>query len=180
MPRRNKVLALPPELRKWLDDELMRRGFSDYDQLAADLRARGADVSASGLQRYGSPFEKAMALSKIAAEQARALVDAVPDDQDKLGAAVIRVTQQKILNLLMETDIDPENVDVNKLFKNAAEIGKTSAAHKRFTLEARAAIEDAARKKLLDEQRAKLDAMGNKGGVTADTLQAIRAALGIK
>lgn len=180
MPRRNKVLTLPPDLRKWLDDELMRRGFSDYDQLAADLRACGADVSASGLQRYGSPFEKAMALSKIAAEQARALVDAIPDDQDKLGAAVIRVTQQKILNLLMEMDIDPENVDVNKLFKNAAEIGKTSAAHKKFTLEARAAIEEAARKKLLDEQRAKLDAMGNKGGVTTDTLQAIRAALGIK
>ena len=180
MPRRNKVLTLPPDLRKWLDDELMRRGFSDYDQLAADLRACGADVYASGLQRYGSPFEKAMALSKIAAEQARALVDAIPDDQDKLGAAVIRVTQQKILNLLMEMDIDPENVDVNKLFKNAAEIGKTSAAHKKFTLEARAAIEEAARKKLLDEQRAKLDAMGNKGGVTTDTLQAIRAALGIK
>lgn len=180
MPRRNKVLTLPPELKEWLDAELIKRGFADYAQLAADLRARGADVSASGLQRYGSPFERAMALSKIAAEQARALVDAIPDDQDKLGAAVIRVTQQKILNLLMETDIDPENVDVNKLFKNAAEIGKTSATHKKFSLDARAAIEEATRKKLLDEQRAKLDAMGSKGGVTADTLQAIRAALGIK
>lgn len=179
MPRRNKVLSLPPQLKEWLDAELIRRGFSDYDQLAADLRARGADVSASGLQRYGSPFEKAMALSKVAAEQARALVDATPDDQDKLGAAVIRVTQQKILNLLMETDIDPENVDVNKLFKNAAEIGKASATHKKFSLEARAAIEEAARKKLLEEQKAQLEAMGSKGGVTAETKAAIREALGI-
>lgn len=179
MPRRSKVLALPPELKEWLDAELVRRGFGDYAQLAADLRARGADVSASGLQRYGSPFERTVALAKIAAEQATALVDATPDDQDKLGSAVIRVTQQKILNLLMETDIDPENVDVNKLFKNAAEIGKASASHKKFSLEAKAAIEAAARKKLLDEQRAKLEAMGSKGGVTADTKAAIREALGI-
>ncbi len=180
MPRRNKVLTLPPELKEWLDAELIRRGFSDYAQLASDLRARGADVSASGLQRYGSPFERVMALSKIAAEQARALVDATPDDQDKLGAAVIRVTQQKILTLLMETDVDPEDVDVNKLFKNAAEIGKASASHKKFSLEARAAIEEAARKKLLEEQRAKLEAMPIKGGVTADTKAAIRETLGIR
>ena len=179
MPRRNKVLTLPPELKEWLDAELIKRGFSDYAQLAADLRARGAAVSASGLQRYGSPFEKVMAASKIANEQARALVDATPDDQDKLGAAVIRVTQEKILKLLMETDVDPEDVDINKLFKNAAEIGKTSASHKRFTLDARAAIEDAARKKLLDEQRVKLDALGNKGGVTEETKRAIRESLGI-
>lgn len=179
MPRRSKVLALPPELKEWLDAELVRRGFGDYAQLAADLKARGADVSASGLQRYGSPFEKAMARVKIASEQARALVDACPDDEDKLGSAVVRVTQEKILQLLMETDVDPESVDVNKLFKNAAEIGRASAAHKRFSLDARAEIEEAVRKKLLDEQRAKLEAMGSKGGVTADTKAAIREALGI-
>ena len=165
MPRRNKVLTLPPELKAWLDAELIKRGFSDYAQLAADLKARGADISASGLQRYGSPFERAMALSKIAAEQARALVDATPDDQDKLGAAVIRVTQQKILTLLMETDVDAEDVDVNKLFKNAAEIGKASASHKKFSLEARAAIEEKARKKLLAEQEVSLQAVAKAQGM---------------
>ena len=35
------------------------------------------------------------------------------------------------------------------------------------------------RKKLLAEQSAKLDAMGNKGGVTEETKRAIREALGI-
>lgn len=179
MPRRNKVHALPPELKAWLDAELIKRGFSDYAQLAADLQARGADVSRSGLQRYASPFERSLAKVKMANEQARALVDAAPDDEDKLSSAVIRVTQEKILTLLMDVDIDPEDVDVNKLFKNAAEIGKASATNKRYTLEARAAIEAAARRKLLDEQRAKLEAMPNKGGVTLATKAAIRAALGI-
>jgi hypothetical protein len=43
-------------------------------------------------------------------------------------------------------DIDAEDVDI-KLFKNAAEIGKASATNKKYTLEARAAIEAAARRR---------------------------------
>ena len=69
---------------------------------------------------------------------------------------------------------------MNKLFKNAAEIGKASVTHKRFSMEARAAIEAEARRKLLEEQKAKLEALGHQAGVTPQTKQAIREALGIK
>ena len=179
MAPRSKVLTLPPELKEWLDAQLIRGGFSDYVQLAADLKARGESVSKSALHRYGSQFEKRMAQLKMSNEQARALVDASPDDEDKLGAAVIRLTQDRIFQLLVDLEIDPESVDVNKLFKNAAEIGKASVTQKKFTMEARAAIEEAARKKVLEEQRAKLEAMPTKGGVTAETKAAIREALGI-
>ena len=179
MAPRSKVHTLPPQLKAWLDNELVARGFGDYVQLAADLQARGAVVSKSALQRYGSPFEKRMAQLKMSNEQARALVDAAPDDEDKLGAAVIRLTQDRIFQLLVDLEIDPESVDVNKLFKNAAEIGKASVTHKRFSMEARAAAKEEARRELLEEQRAKLEAMPNKGGVTADTKAAIREALGI-
>ena len=179
MAPRSKVLTLPPELKEWLDAQLIRGGFSDYVQLAADLKAKGESVSKSALHRYGSQFEKRMAQLKMSNEQARALVDASPDDEDKLGAAVIRLTQDRIFQLLVDLEIDPESVDVNKLFKNAAEIGKASVTQKKFTMEARAAIEDAARKKVLEEQRAKLEAMPTKGGVTAETKAAIREARGI-
>lgn len=179
MAPRSKVLTLPPELKEWLDAQLIRGGFSDYVQLAADLKAKGESVSKSALHRYGSQFEKRMAQLKMSNEQARALVDASPDDEDKLGAAVIRLTQDRIFQLLVDLEIDPESVDVNKLFKNAAEIGKASVTQKKFTMEARAAIEEAARKKVLEEQRAKLEAMPTKGGVTAETKAAIREALGI-
>lgn len=170
MPPRNKVHSLPPELKKWLDDELIRRGFSDYVQLAEDLRARGADISKSALQRYGSPFERAMARVKMANEQACALVDAAPDNEDKLSAAVIRVTQEKILNLLMELDIDADNVDVNKLFKNAAEIGKASATNKKFGMEARAALKEEARQELLAEQQANLEKIAKTKGMGKEQL----------
>lgn len=165
MPRRSKVHELPPELKEWLDAELVRRGFGDYVQLAQDLKKRGAYISKSALQRYGSPFEQRMAQLKMASEQARALVDAAPDEEDKLGAAVVRMTQEKIFNLLMELEINADDVDVNKLFKNAAEIGKASVTQKRFSMEARAAIEAAARRKLLEEQEANLQEVAKAQGM---------------
>lgn len=70
-------------------------------------------------------------------------------------------------------------MDVNKLFKNAAEIGRASGANKKFSQEARAAAKDEARRELLEEQAAALAALPNKGGVTDDTKAAIRQALGI-
>ena len=177
MAPRSKVHTLPPELKEWLDAQRIRGGLSDYVQLAADLKANGESVSKSALHRYGSQFEKRMAQLKMSNEQARALVDASPDDEDKLGAAVIRLTQDRIFQLLVDLEIDPESVDVNKLFKNAAEIGKASVTQKKFSQSVRAEIEAAARKALIDEQRGKLDALGRSGAVPADVLaQVIKAA----
>lgn len=165
MAPRSKVHSLPPELKEWLDAELVKRGFGDYVQLAADLKARGAEVSKSALQRYGSPFEQRMAQLKMASEQARALVDAAPDEEDKLGAAVVRMTQEKIFTLLMDMEIDPKDVDINKLFKNAAEIGKASVTQKRFSMEARAAIEAEGKRKLRAEQEANLQEVAKAQGM---------------
>ena len=177
MAPRSKVHTLPPELKEWLDAELVRRGFGDYVQLAADLKARGADVSKSALQRYGSPFERSLAKVKMASEQARAIVDAAPDDEDKLGSAVVRVTQQKILNLLMDIDIDAEDVDINKLFKNAAEIGKASVTQKKFSLAVRKEIEEAARKKALEDAAQQASETGRQHGLSAAGVDALRTAI---
>lgn len=165
MAPRSKVHTLPAELKEWLDAELVRRGFGDYVQLAADLKARGAEVSKSALQRYGSPFEKRMAQLKMASEQARAMVDAAPDDEDALGSAVVRLAQEKIFSILMELDIDAEDVDVNKLFKSAAEIGKASVAQKRWRMEVQAKVKEAA---------ANVEKIAKKGGLSADSVQQLR------
>lgn len=137
MAPRSKVDTLPPELKAWLDAEMIRRGFGDYVQLAADLLAKGADVSKSALHRYGSKFELRMAQLRRSTEQATALVDANPDDEGKLNEAVIRLAQDKIFSLLVQMDIDPDDVDINKLFKSAAEIGKASVLQKRNQVDMR-------------------------------------------
>jgi len=59
--------------------------------------------------------------------------------------------------------------------KNIATLTRSSVNLKKYQAEA----EEAARRKLLEEQRAALDAMPNRGGVTDETKAAIRAALGI-
>jgi len=59
--------------------------------------------------------------------------------------------------------------------KNIATLTRSSVNLKQF----QAKVEDDTRKRLLEEQRAKLDAMGSKGGVTEDTKRAIREALGM-
>jgi AcrR family transcriptional regulator len=140
MPKRSAVETLPSELKAWLDAELLRRGFSDYRQLAVDLEAKGADVSKSSVQRYGSKFELRMAQLKRSTEQARALVDQNPDDEGKLNEAVIRLAQDKIYTLLVEMDINPTDVDANKLFKSAAEIGKASVLQRKTAVELRERI----------------------------------------
>lgn len=51
MPPRRKIDLLPPELRAWLQEELIVRGFSDYegiaDRLADRLEAEGVEVRIS-------------------------------------------------------------------------------------------------------------------------------------
>lgn len=177
MAPRSKVLTLPPELKTWLDAELVRRGFSDYVQLAQALKEQGESVSKSALHRYGSQFEKRMAQLKMSTEQARALVDASPDDEDKLGAAVVRLTQERIFGLLVELEIDPENVDVNKLFKNAAEIGKASVMQKKFGQAVRREIEEAARKKAFEEAAQKASESAKQQGLSTSGVEALRAAI---
>jgi len=175
MPKRSKVETLPPELKAWLDGELLKRGFADYVQLAADLQKKGADLSKSSLHRYGSKFEERMAQLKASTEQAKAVVAASPDDEGAMNEALIRLTQDKLFGILVELDVDPASVSLPKLTKSIADLARSSIGQKRWSLEARAA----AREELLREQREKLDALPNKGGVTAETKAAIREALGI-
>lgn len=166
MAKRSKVDTLPAALKAWLDAEMIKRGFGDYVQLAADLQAKGADVSKSALHRYGSKYELRVSQLKSSVEMATALVDAAPDDEDKLGGAVIRMVQEKILGLLIETDIDPAKVDINKLFKNAAEISKASTSQKKNQVEMRERVKKAA---------ADVVNTARKAGMSDETIDVIRA-----
>lgn len=175
MPPRPRVMELPSELREWLDQALLANGFSDYKQLADALEAQGHKIGKSSLQRYGSVLERRMATLKRATDQAKAIVQATPDDEGAMSEALIRLTQEKLFDVLLEMDVDPQTVNLAKLTKSIADLARSSVTTKRYAAEAKAA----AREELLREQREKLEAMPNKGGVTAETKAAIREALGI-
>jgi hypothetical protein len=137
MAKRSKVETLPKELKAWLDAELLKRGFADYVQLAADLQAKGADVSKSSVHRYGSKFEQRMAQLKASTEQAKAVVAASPDEEGAMNEALIRLTQDKLFNVLVELDVDPDSVSLPKLTKSIADLARSSISQKKWQTEVR-------------------------------------------
>jgi len=137
MPRRSKVLALPPAVKAWLDGALVDGNFSGYELLAAELKKRGCDVSKSALQRYGSDFEAQLADLKVVSDQARAVVDASPDEDDAMTQALVRLVQQKTFRLLRDSEIDPSKVNFEKLSLNVARLARASVPLKKYAAEAR-------------------------------------------
>jgi hypothetical protein len=166
MAPRSKISTLPPEIKAWLDDELVRRGFADYVQLAADLQAKGADVSKSGLHRYGSDFEGRLAQLKVSAEQARAIVNAAPDDDGAMNEALIRITQEKLMGVLVDLEVDPKKVDITKLTRSIADLARSSVSQKKWQVEMRQRATQVA---------AEVAQTASKAGMSDDTVNFIRS-----
>ena len=146
MPRRSKVEQLPAEIKAWLDQALVQNNFSQYKLLSAELKKRGCEISKTGLHRYGQAFEERLKTLRMVTEQARAVVQASPDDDGAVNDALVRLTQEKMFGILMEINVDPDTVDLAKLARAVAELGKASVAQKRWQMEARKqTLEEAAK-----------------------------------
>lgn len=89
MGRRSKLLALPSEVREQLDQEIIRRGFSGYKELAEWIRSLGHETSESGLQRHGKQLERRIEQIRIATDEAKAIEKAVEDDGESIAFATL-------------------------------------------------------------------------------------------
>ncbi|MCY1423736.1 hypothetical protein D3C76_513900 [compost metagenome] len=144
MAARSKVLGLPPEVKTWLDQALAENNFSDYQALSEDLETRGFAISKSALHRYGQNFEERLSALRLASEQARAVVSAAPDDEGMVNEALTRLVQEHLLKLLMAGG---DKMDLPKVAKAVAEIGRASVVQKKWAAEVevrRAALQEAA------------------------------------
>ncbi|MCQ4142828.1 DUF3486 family protein [Vogesella sp. AC12] len=162
MPPRSKITTLPAEVKAWLDGALVEGDFSGYEALADALRAKGFDISKSAIHRYGQEFEDKLAALKMASQQARAVVEAAPDNEGAVNEALMRLVQEKLFQLLMAQD---GRIDLPKVAKAVAELGKASVVQKKWQAEVR------------DKARAVADAaesLASKGGLTGATVQQIR------
>lgn len=187
MAPRAKIEALPEDVRRWLERALTESGFSGYEALESMLRDKGYQISKSAIHRYGQKIERRFAAIKASTEAARMLTEGAADDQDARSEAVIALVQtemfESIINLQEASEEDlPDSERLGMLSaaaKNIATLTRASVTLKKFQSDMRVQIAKEERERLLEEQKAKLDAMGNKGGVTEDTKRAIREALGI-
>lgn len=165
MGKKSSVETLPKEVKEWLDRSLVESNFSGYKLLAEEMKARGYDVSKSAIHRYGQDFEDRLKTLKLVTEQARAVVLAAPDEDGAVNDALVRLTQEKLFSVLMDIKIDPETVDVTKLAKAVAELGKASVAQKRWQAEVRTKAEAAA---------SVIEQVAKKGGLSVAAVDQIR------
>lgn len=171
MPRPSNVEILPKEVKEWLDQTLVENNFSGYQQLEEALRERGYQISKSAIHRYGQNFEKRLAAVRLSTEQAKAIVDASPDDEGAVNDALMRLVQDKLFNVLIDLEIDPAKVNFGSLARAVAELGRASVTQKKWASEV---------KKKAEEAAATVVQAARKGGLSDETVEQIkRQILGI-
>ena len=162
MPPRSKVGQLPAEVKAWLDQALIENNFSGYELLSAELAERGYSIGKSALHAYGQGFEERLSALKVASEQARAVVAAAPDEEGAVNEALMRLVQEHLFKLLLT---DGKQIDLPKVAKAVAELGRASVVQKKWQSEVRSKAEAAA---------AQVEKIARKGGLNADTVAEIR------
>ena len=177
-----KIKALPKELRDWLDAELVRRGFRDYRRLAQDLqleaKRRGAgaaagEVSKSAVHRYGANLERRLQLVRDSTDAALLIAKTAPDDADQQSAAVMRILNSEIFNVLMNAGaLNDETKDPAKRMKllsslasSVSKLARASVHQKKHEIDVRAKVELAADK---------VARLAKKGGASAATVESIK------
>ncbi|TWC35071.1 uncharacterized protein DUF3486 [Pseudomonas sp. SJZ079] len=162
MPPKSKVLALPAEVKAWLDQSLVENNFSGYEALSAELSGRGYTIGKSALHQYGQNFEERLAALRMASEQAKAMVAAAPDEGGAVNEALMRLVQEHLFKLLMS---DGDQIDLPKVAKAVAELGRASVVQKKWQAEVRSKAEAAA---------SQVEKIAKKGGLDASTVAEIR------
>ncbi|WKE65062.1 DUF3486 family protein [Gallaecimonas kandeliae] len=184
---RSSIARQPAEIRDYIEALLMNTALT-LDEKVADLRAQFPDEddlpSRSALGRYGQKLEQRLSAIRASTEAAKIIRAHAGDREDARSEALTAMIQSELFESIMalqeasDEDVNPaERIGLlSKAAKNIATLTRSSVALKKYQED----IAEAARQELLREQTAALEAMPNKGGVTEETKQAIRDALGIK
>lgn len=169
--KRSKITALPPAVKTWLDQSLIDGNFAGYQQLEAELRARGYDIGKSSIHRYGTNLERKLRAIKASTEAARQIAEAAPDDADLRSGAVISMIQTEVFDVLVAlqeaTEADPMKRAklLSTVAKNVATLSRASVNQKKWEVEMRGKVAAAA------DRAAKV---ARKGGLTAGAVDSIR------
>ena len=171
MPPRSKVEQLPAAIKQWLDAQLVDSSFAGYELLEREVNQRlqeaGADftIGKSAIHRYGSAFEDKLKSLKLVSQQAKAMIDANPDDEDAVSQALIRMTQEKLFNVVLDLQVDPTKLNLAGITRAIADLARASISNKKYAAEVKtravAALES-------------VTAVVKKAGLTPEAVDTIR------
>ncbi|MBW8034207.1 MAG: DUF3486 family protein [Planctomycetes bacterium] len=145
MPKRSAVSELPTDMKAWLDQELIKRGFSGYQELEALLTDKGYKIGKSSIHRYGERLEQQVRNIKASRESAKALAEAAGDDEDAVGQALVAMIQEKFMNLLMgleDAKVNP--MAISRVARAMKDLSKASLGQKRWADEVKQKAKTAA------------------------------------
>ncbi|MEM7047065.1 MAG: DUF3486 family protein [Pseudomonadota bacterium] len=147
MPRPAKIDLVPDAVRKGLEEKLIKNGFGGYAGLSEWLAEQGYEISKSALGYWGKDFKDRLKTIRASTHQARAIIDECPDDDGAANDALIRLVQERVFALLIESKRAAAG-DVVKIARAVADIARASVSQKRLMAEARAQAFAEANKKV--------------------------------
>ena len=180
MGRKSSIDKLEPTVRSHIERRL-RENQLTLDELIADLHEHfpGKEKpSRSAIGRDRNSFDEMTRRMREQQAMASLLVEELGENPDERAGALMVQSITTLTTHAAFAAQNDEEVDIDSVRK-LARAAKDVLQARKVSREERHAIQKEAREALLEEQRAKLEAMPFKGGVTEDTKQAIREALGI-
>jgi hypothetical protein len=170
MGQRSTILTrLPRELRKELEKRLVEKSFSGYEDLTLWLNGQGYRISRGALNRYGIQFERRLEAVAAATAQAREFAEAAADDEGMTTEALVRLVQQRLFSVLIETERPLGQIDLARLARTISELSHTTITHRRWLAEGQ--------DRLAQQRRAatgKLSTLEGEGGLSPATVQYMR------
>ncbi|HHO59900.1 MAG TPA: DUF3486 family protein [Thiotrichales bacterium] len=144
--RVSSIETLPTETKAWLDQELVRRGFSGYSELAEMLASRGYELSRSALGRYGKKFKDEQKQLKQSIEMAKAFAEVIGDDGAAMNQTLTALMQQELMTVIRNGQYD-EEIKLPELARSIASLNRSDINTRKYQIEQAArkqAIADAA------------------------------------
>ena len=176
MPPPRKIDRLPPELRLKLNEELKRRNFSDYEQIAESLafwcEEQGTEIriGKSAIHAYGQEMRDYVRMQEQAQDEIRAFLDqaSMTDESNAQKALFQQLTgiQWQLQKAMMVSGALPDPRGMKDLTTALNNLIRSTSLREAIIKAERA------------DQAAKLDAAVEAGEVTADFRQTAREIMG--
>lgn len=168
----SKLSKVPVEVVREFESDLIKKGFSGYQDFSDWFGERGYEISKTVLHKHGQKIKRRMEAVKASTQAAQLLAESVPDEAGALSSAVLNLVQTEMFDLLVnlqEAD-DAEDAGARvKLLGNAAhamaDLARASLKQKEWAGQVRERTEAAA---------AAVEKITRKGGLSAESADAIR------
>jgi hypothetical protein len=177
MPPPRKIDLLPPELRRWLQEALVARGFADYEALAEDLNWRleeaGSEIriQKSALNEYGVEFREFVRIQEQSSDWAKEwMTDVGMEDQAQ--------RQNVLFQMITALAFKMMHAEMGKEGKDISPQGLHFLARVMKDVMSSSSITQAIREKIRKEDLEKIQRAEASGDIRADVAAEARRIMG--